>query len=276
MAVRRALLTTALAALLILAEGEALAAKISCLECHRPHYRAIGSCVSCHGGDPRSNRLRIAHHDLVQARYAWFAVAGAAPVERGRKLIEAFACRRCHTTAGKGNKLASNLDRLPAGTTARNIHDAINSPALMMPRFFFDERQGTDLVNAILAGAREAARGRGGEPGESPQVVHFQREQADRENLFEKRCGACHRLLSRTCGGLGRGSVGPNLSGLLAGHYPKTAPGDTAWNAATLEKWLENPRRSREYTQMRPVPLPKGELAKLLALLEERQSHPAR
>lgn len=269
MAVRRPVLI-ALAASLLLPVAPAHAAKLSCLKCHPSHYRSLGGCVDCHRGDPRSDRLRIAHHDLVQGRYAWFAVPGSEPVVRGRRLVEVFACRRCHTSAGKGNRLASNLDRLPRGTTAQGIFAAIKTPALLMPQFHFDERQGTDLVNAILAGERESGQNGAGRALEAPQVVHFQTGEANRENVFEKRCGACHRLLTRVYGGLGRGGIGPNLSGLMSEFYPKTAGSGAPWSAAVLEKWLRNPRKSREQTQMRPVPLQEGEQEKLQSLLTDR------
>ncbi|QWV93300.1 cytochrome C [Geomonas oryzisoli] len=267
MAVRFPLLITL--AVLLLPYQAVQAGGASCLTCHPVHYRALGSCVSCHAGDPRSDRLRIAHHDLVPGRFAWFAVPGAATTERGRDLMERFACRRCHSSAGKGNRLAADLDRLPAGVTAQAIFQALDKPALLMPQFYFDDRQKTELVNAVLAGAREAAGKGGARKGESPQVVHFEEGAGGRENIFEKRCGACHRALTRDGGGLGRGGIGPNLSGLLSEFYPKTAPGRSRWSVAALEKWLENPRKSREQTQMRPVVLRPGELDTLVALLAD-------
>ncbi|MBJ6752309.1 selenite/tellurite reduction operon c-type cytochrome lipoprotein ExtS [Geomonas anaerohicana] len=261
-----------LAALALLAAPVAAQAGApSCLKCHSAHFRALGSCVTCHAGDPRSERLSIAHHDLVPGRFAWFAVPGSVVTQRGRDLMENYACRRCHTSAGKGNRLAADLDHLPAGTTAQVISDAVGNPALLMPQFHFTERQKAELVNAVLVGAREAAGKGGRRQGESPQVVHFQDGDAGRDNVFERRCGACHRLLTRTWGGLGRGSIGPNLSGLLTEFYPRTAPNRSAWNQAALEKWLENPRKSREQTQMRPVVLQEGELAKLVSMLADRQ-----
>lgn len=254
-------------ALLVCPGVGAQGAQISCLKCHRPHYQALGTCVDCHRGDPRSDRAGIAHHGLVQGRFAWFAVPGSAPVERGRRLMDTFACRRCHTSRGKGNRLASNLDRLPAGTTAQEISEAVRAPALMMPQFHFDEKQRTELVSAILAGAREASTG-GDKGGEPPQVVHF-KQVREEEDVFGKRCGPCHRALTATLGGVGRGSVAPNLSGLFSGYYPKTAPGGAAWEERSLEKWLENPRRARPFTPMRPVPLEPVDLERLLTLLRD-------
>ncbi|MBU5611781.1 selenite/tellurite reduction operon c-type cytochrome lipoprotein ExtS [Geomonas azotofigens] len=268
MAVRTPLL---IALALLVAPVAAHGVTPSCLECHPAHYRSVGSCVTCHGGDPRSDRPRIAHHDLVPGRFAWFAVPGSAPTRRGRDLVEQFACRRCHIVGGKGNRLAADLDRLPAGTTAQRIFEAIGNPALLMPQFHFDERQKTDLVNAVLAGVREAEAKRRRGKDESPQVVHFQDGKSERDNVFEKRCGDCHRALTRAVGGVGRGAIGPNLSGLLSEFYPKTAAGRTRWSEGALKKWLENPRQSRERTQMRPIRLPEGELTKLVNILAGRQ-----
>ena len=253
------------AALWLLFPGAASAAQASCLQCHRPHYQERGSCVSCHRGDDRSDRLRIAHHDLIPARFVWFRIAGAAPVRRGEKLMEVFACRRCHTSGGKGNRLASNLDRLPAGTTPQEIFDAIKSPAQLMPDFRLDDRQLADLVNAILAGAGKS--GRAGK--QSPQVVHFEAGRRDPDNIFAKQCGPCHKMLTLRLGGVGKGDVGPNLSGLFSKFYPPAAEGNRRWNAALLGKWLKNPREMRKNSQMRPVPLDKREFDRLLAVFAE-------
>lgn len=294
MAAHRSLLI--LPVILLALGNVAQAAGTYCLKCHRPHYQTIGSCVDCHRGDPRSDRRRIAHHDLVQGRYSWFAVPGAEPVERGHRLMETFACRRCHTSGRKGNRLASDLDRLPQGTAAQAISDSIKNPALLMPQSHLAEAERVYLVNAILAGARRA-RVIGGEGAEVPQMVHFQKEEQDRSNVFEKRCGSCHRMLTRIWGGLGRGNVAPNLSGLFTEFYPRTAKdmkgesttgalaregmgldvartrtkpnaGATAkgeWTTLSLEKWLKNPRLFRENSQMRPVSLEKGEFESLVA-----------
>lgn len=259
MAISRPFLT-ALAVWLLLPGADALAAKVLCLGCHSPHYQAMGSCVGCHRGDPRSDRIRIAHHGLISARFSWYSIPGSLPVQRGDKLLENFACRRCHTTAGKGNKLASDLDRLPAGTTPQEMFAAIESPALLMPEFRLEEGEITDLVNAILAGAKPS-----GQKGkETPQVVHFEAAKGGVENIFEKKCGACHKVLTKALGALGKGNIGPNLSGLLTDFYPATSGEKSRWTADSLEKWLKNPRKDRPVTRMRPVPLEKGELQDLL------------
>lgn len=183
-------------------------------------------------------------------------------VERGNRLLETFACRRCHNTAGRGNRLASNLDLLPAGTTPENLFASIDSPALQMPDFKLEQGAITDLVNALLAGARGAAKG----GKERPLVVHFETVERG-ENVFEKKCGPCHKMLTATLGGVGHGTIGPNLSGLFSEFYPRTAAGQKRWDAPALEKWLKNPRQSRPATQMRPIPLKEEESDRLLQML---------
>ena len=247
---------------LVLSGADALAGRVGCLECHRPHYATRGRCVGCHRGDDRSDRPIIAHRNLIRGRYAWFTIPGSQPLLRGEQLLESFACRRCHNTAGKGNHLASDLDRLPPNSDPQQIFASIKSPALFMPDFGCDDRQIADLVNAIQAGTRHAGR-RG---GETPQVVHFDKAPSHRENVFEKRCGPCHKVLTQARGALGKGSIGPNLSGFFSRQYPVTLKNDQRWTADLLGKWLQNPRKIREQSQMQPVPLTKEESVQLLAI----------
>jgi cytochrome c2 len=247
----------------------AQAAREQCLKCHKAHYPGAGSCTSCHRGDARSDRLAIAHRDLIRGKFSWFALPGSQPLLRGEQLLASCACRRCHTTGGKGNRLAANLDRLPPDRTAQKIYDSVAAPALFMPDFRLDDRQLSGLVNAVLAGGAKA--GRAG--AETPQVVHFEKGTARRENPFEKQCGPCHKALTAVSGALGQGDIGPNLSGLLSERYPATAgkKANARWSADALKKWLENPRQLREQTQMRPAPLKKEELEQILALLSVRE-----
>ena len=254
---------TALAALLLLAADPACAGTAGCLQCHKPHFTGRGTCVGCHRGDERSGRLTIAHRDLIRAKFSWSAIAGSQPLQRGEKLMIRFACRRCHVSADKGNRTASNLDRLPVSTTPQKIFDSIKSQALYMPDFKFDDRQMTDLVNTILAGALKA----GSKRGESPQVIHFEDVKRRSDNIFEKQCGPCHMVLTETYGALGKGGIGPNLSGLFSEHYPATLKNNGRWTAVILEKWLENPRKIREQSQMRPISLKKDESEQLRAIL---------
>ena len=254
----------AMLGLLLLPVADAAAARVGCLRCHPPHYSKSGGCLSCHRGDARSDRTAIAHRDLIRGKFSWFAIAGSAPLQRGERLLKNYACRRCHTSAGKGNRLAINLDRLPANTSPEKILDSIRSQALFMPDFKFDDRQTTELVVAVMAGALQAGR----TGGETPQVVHFEKVQRHKENIFEKQCGPCHKVLTEAHGALGKGDIGPNLSGLFSEQYPATWKNKGRWTADNLKKWLENPRAIRLNSQMRPIPSKTDEIDPLLVILK--------
>ena len=130
-----------------------------------------------------------------------------------------------------------------------------------MPDFRLADQEITDMVNAILAGpgAEKTA--------ETPLLVHFL-EKTPSENIFEKHCGACHRMLSSRNGGLGRGEIGPNLSGLFSPFYPATFHDRERWSAANLKKWLANPRRIKNMALMQPVPLGDKEFATLADIMQ--------
>jgi cytochrome c2 len=241
----------------------AQSAKPSCLGCHKPHYEAIGTCVGCHRGNESTSRLAIAHHDLIAGRFAQFTLGSTPAVERGRKLLETFACRRCHIITGKGNRLAADLDGLLSAQQPQLLFDAIRTPALFMPNFRFDDRQTIDLVNALLAGARKA----GGNVAEQPAVVHFDDGKQSVTNPFVTLCGPCHRTLTERFGGLGKGDIGPNLSGLFSRYYPETFRDRAPWRGERLGNWLANPRRFRPTARMQPILLKTGELQSLVDIL---------
>lgn len=240
------------------------AAKTLCLNCHKPHYEAVGSCIGCHRGNEKTNRIDIAHHNLIPARFAYFTIAGTPAVERGRKLVEMFACRRCHTTAGKGNRLATDLDLLFSARTPQQMFTSIRSPVLFMPDFRFDDRQITDLVNALLAGGKGAGEKR----GETPLVVHFEEGRPAIDNGFVKLCGPCHKALTKREGGVGKGEIGPNLSGLFSPFYPRTFRDRESWSVDRLRTWIENPRRVRANAQMQPIRLKGEDFGRLLETLQ--------
>lgn len=245
---------------LLLADSAIPARRSACLTCHRLHYAGQGSCVGCHRGNDRTERQEIAHYDLIAGRFAHFTIPGSLVVKQGEKFLERLACRRCHIYAGKGNHLATNLDRLASIGVSRNIFASIKSPVLFMPNFHADDIQIAALVNAILARAKFV----GPEEGESVQVVHFQDERPNQENVFAKQCGLCHKVLSEKFGGLGAEDVGPNLSGLFSEYYPKTYLDAEPWTPEKLRKWLKNPRNMRANARMKPVRLAVGEFELLL------------
>ncbi len=255
-----------LAGIFFLKSVIALAGGSGCLKCHRPHYEEKGPCVGCHRGDPGTDRVSIAHHDLIPAKYADFTMKGSPVVKRGRALVKTSGCRRCHVIDAKGNWLATNLDRIFVAARPQKLFDAIRTPALFMPDFCFKETHIIDLVNAVLAGAARS----GPEAGEIPLVIHFENKKQAEESVFVKHCGSCHRALTAGFGGLGEGNIGPNLSGLFLEYYPKTCRDKESWSSKSLKNWLKNPRQISNNAQMPPVKLTSDEFSRLLEILSVR------
>lgn len=234
-----------------------------CVECHPVHFAEGGPCVACHRGDPRSRRREIAHRDLIEGRFAHFAVPGSPVTERGRKAIERSGCRRCHPIDARGNRLASDLDRLLPRARPAEALGSLQRPALYMPDFRFTDAIAVEIVNALFDAAHRAPPRK----GETPLVVHF--ETGRREPVgFEKTCGGCHRVLTRSKGGLGSGSAGPNLSGLFGEFYPAEFKAGVRWSAPNLRKWIENPRQVRAWATMPPLRLTDEEWAPVRAIFD--------
>ncbi len=255
--------------LLVLVYGTAFAGvsqkqPVRCLKCHPAHYAEAGSCHDCHRGNSRTSRRELAHAGFIAARYAGFPMPGSASAKRGRKLADDSACRRCHLLEGRGNRLSVNLDLLLKGSNPQEIAVAIKKPAIYMPDFHFSNRDRDDLITAILAAGYRHGR----QAAEPHQVVHFETGDSKQPDQFSKHCGGCHRLLSLKLGGVGTGISGPNLSGLLSAHYPASYPENLTWSRERLKKWLQNPRKLRSSTLMRPVPLKEQEWQQLLEILE--------
>lgn len=175
-----------------------------------------------------------------------------------------YACRRCHVSAGKGNRLATPLDTMADARNPEEIAAAIKAPAQGMPDFRLAEKQAVVLVNAILANARQVRI----EVQERPLRVHFEPGQRGNESIFSRKCGACHRVLTERLGVLGRGDVGPNLSGLLSEYYPKSFGEGLSWTGERLKRWLANPRAVRAGVRMPPVELSKAEFSGLVETLQ--------
>jgi cytochrome c2 len=223
------------------------AATRDCGGCHAPHFTEAGTCASCHRGDPKALRKEIAHHRLLTGRAAAYARPDDPAVVEGRQLVERLACRRCHVVGGSGNRLATALDRVVWRREQRELQRSVSSPVENMPRFGVGKGQMEAIVACLLHGADS-------NQAEAIYRVRFSKNGARPDSVFEERCGGCHRALT-AAGPLGRGSAGPNLSGLLSPHYPRTAEGGEPWSGRHLERWLENPRSRRTLAAMRPVRL---------------------
>ncbi len=252
-----------LAILLATVCAEAGPPRSLCLDCHTPHYRQQGTCTACHRGNQTSGRKNIAHAGLIAGKFAGFTLPGSPELREGNRLLEQFACRRCHVSNGRGNRLAASLDSVTKLRPPEEIVTAISSPALGMPVFRTGEQQMVALVNALYGAGVTAKRG-----VERPQVVFFQDRDKKASDLFTKKCGVCHRILSERLGLLGSSDSGPNLSGLFTPFYPKTARNQEGWNEKQLKQWLDNPRSIRTWTTMQPVRLTSEELRELFSILK--------
>ena len=170
-------------------------------------------------------------------------------------------------SAGKGNSpAAANLDSLFIQRSPEEIVAAILKPAMGMPDFKVSGQQVIMLVNAILDGAKEKRSSK-----VNQYTVHFKPGNAIRDDIFSKKCGACHQALTAQLGVLGTGNTGPNLSGLLSIWYPKTFKNGVEWNREHVLDWLKNPRTARINAAMQPVVLSANEFNQLVDILVIKQ-----
>lgn len=227
----------------------------NCGSCHAAHYAEIGTCAECHRGQPEAARKELAHARLISGRAAEHGMPRGKAVSEGQRLVEAAACRRCHTIGGLGNRLATNLDTVVWGREQRELMTSITKPVENMPAFGFDSDQADALIAFLLSAARPDA-------AEETYRIQFARDAARAPSTFGEKCGGCHRLLT-PLGPEGVGDQGPNLSGLFTSFYPKTAPGEREWSEKTLAEWVANPRAFRKGAIMPPVPLNQGELQRV-------------
>lgn len=249
--------------LLHLPAGAAASPRVACLACHPAHYTERGGCTTCHRGNDRVGRKALAHRHLIGRNYASFLLPASLSRDRGTHLIDQFGCRRCHTIDRRGNRLATGLDRARTDLTVDDMEKAFTSPAFYMPSFGFTPAQRADIITSLLASDGRIAPARDG-----LTVVHFSDAAHDATDQFTRQCGPCHRLLSGRAGGIGRGDIGPNLSGLFSRYYP-LRPGQRAWTPAALAAWVSNPRSYRQHSLMRPVPLTEPECRQILEMLAQ-------
>lgn len=262
------LLTALLLLLQVVIATESASAGELCRKCHPIHYAERGACIACHRGNPASERKNIAHSQLVSGRFARFTLGDGSEVRQGVRLIEQYACRRCHVIAGRGNRLSVNLDTAANLKKPEDLAASIHQPVRSMPDFRSGEEEITAIVNALLAAsARQRPTG-----SSQPQVVHFSSRDKSGRDIFSRRCGSCHSMLSERLGALGSGSnIGPNLSGLYSPFYPKTYRNRSAWKKAALTGWLNNPRELRAWARMQPVKLTLAERRELESILVLQQ-----
>ncbi len=168
-------------------------------------------------------------------------------MREGERLVEAAACRRCHTVNGRGTGLATDLGPVAATRDAAELVAAIVNPVDAMPRFGFDAPQAEAIVAFLLHTGADARTSRA-------YRVHFASPAASEKvrSVFEEKCGGCHRLLS-AAGPRGHSRAGPDLSGLFSAFHPGRPEGRGPWTRRALEAWLDNPRATRPGALMPPT-----------------------
>ncbi len=183
-------------------------------------------------------------------------------MREGERLLDQLACRRCHISAGRGNRLSVSLDVSASRKTAKELALSIRRPVTNMPNFGLEEGQITTLVNVIYAGSqgRQSA-------DSAPVRVHFTANGTKSGDIFTAKCGSCHRILSERLGAVGNGDVGPNLSGLFSKYYPQTFRNGARWTDSNLRIWLKNSRDIRPQARMLPVILTKSETKELESVI---------
>jgi hypothetical protein len=206
----------------------------------------------------------------VAGKYAAFRLPGSQARERGNRLLAAFGCRRCHRIGGKGNRLATDLDPLVHAAPPRRLAEAISTPAQFMSDFRCSEPQITELINVLMAEERQTIYS----SARMVTVVHFADRRGKPENVFAKRCGPCHKTLSKQDGALGRGAAGPNLARLFSPWYPQPPAQNKRWTPALLKKRLQNPRAFSSTAAMQPVFLTPAEFRELLLILGANSEAP--
>jgi cytochrome c2 len=261
-------LTSGLFILLSVATVPSAPVRQLCLSCHPQHYSERGICTECHRGNPASERRNIAHQRLIAGRYARFTLAADPVLQRGTRLLEQYACRRCHVIGGKGNRLSANLDHATVRRSPEELAASIRHPVQNMPDFRVAEDQVMAVVNALLSEAGQ----RLDMPVKRPQVVHFDQPTDVGKDVFSIKCGPCHRMLSEFSGALGRSDAGPNLSGLLTEFYPKSFRNTEVWNNTGLRRWLDNPRAIKTGARMQPVKLTEEEYRDLLVIFRAQST----
>jgi len=227
-----------------------------CIDCHEMHYQDIDNCESCHRGISETRRKDLAHFKLIEGKYAEFLFASSAKKNEGIDLINKSGCRRCHNIGNKGNKLSVDLNSSVKSQSVKTIVDSIKNPNEFMPNFYFTADQIDSIVTALLYFAYIEDRYN----NNIVQVAHIASES---ENIYEKKCGGCHKMISSNFGPVGSADIGPNLSGLLSDFYPREIAGKK-WSEQILVEWIKNPRSILINALMPVVILSDDELEKVL------------
>jgi len=230
-----------------------------CLSCHRGHYFTYKGCNKCHRGILLSKRKDIAHFRLIPGKFSYFRFSNSLIIKQGVALIRDEGCRRCHRILGKGNILATSLDSLPKDIDVTELVLYLKNPPFFMPNFRFSGDEIVALVNVILRGVflyNEKNK-------LNFYVVHFDKRKID--DSFTTYCGRCHMALTRRLGGIGKGQIGPNLSGIFTKYYPFKK---IIFSEEKLGEWIRNPRELDKGALMPPVDIPLKTICNIITILK--------
>lgn len=235
-----------------------------CVSCHinKIHYKSKGLCTLCHLGNAYTTRMDLAHKNILNGDYAYFLIKDNWKVFKGNDLIEKAACRRCHTIGNEGNNIAANLNESTREKDIKMLNDAIKNPFLFMPQYNFSKKQIVYILNALF---NNAFYSNGSNKGYT--ILHFNRG-IKGKNIFDEKCGMCHKMISKKSGPLGSGSRGPNLSGLFTYEFnPITEV--KKWNEKKLREWIKNPRGIKKNALMPPIILKEEEIKEIIKTFNE-------
>jgi mono/diheme cytochrome c family protein len=250
-----------LIALFVIFNAQCVCAEEMCATCHadKIHYKSIGSCIVCHNGNGNTSRIKLAHENILDKRYAFFLIKDNWRVFKGNLLIKDAACKRCHTIGDSGNFLATNLNISTQEKDIKTLTNAIKNPFLYMPQFNFTKEQIVYIINGLLYNAFYNKSHTGGYI-----TVHFDIN-GERKNIFTSKCGKCHKVILKQIGPLGEGERGPNLSGLFTNEY-RSLQEVEGWNKKTFKKWLKNPRKIKKNALMPVIKLKSDELEDIVKI----------
>jgi len=127
-----------------------------------------------------------------------------------------------------------------------------------MPKFYFTKTSRTSIIKYLLGTSVS-------ETSKNPYAVYFTDSS---ENVFDKKCGGCHRVITSGYGPSGIGDTAPNLSGLYSEFYPQRKAIGKPWDKKILKEWMKNPRSHDKNTLMAPVPLTEKESEEIIRMLE--------
>ncbi len=235
--------------------------KNHCLDCHKPHYIKIGNCYFCHQGNSLAKDKYLAHKSLILKKFSYFRFGNHPIVVEGEKIVNDLGCRRCHRIEGIGNSLAKSLDSLSTPFDVNKITSSIKDPAYYMPNFSFSKTEIIAIVNYLMYCSSQKEK----KNKLSYYKVYFLNNK--QQKIFDKKCGKCHKVLTKRYGGLGQGDVAPNLSGLFTKFYPKSSflyP----ISEKKLKEWIKNPKKIKSNALMIPVLLNKKETEEIIKILK--------